>query len=67
MHSSRPSRIAPYPMMDMLGLGGRENNNDRHKLYSQSVVSDDNPPRENPPKRPSNSRQAQFSGSGFVV
>jgi hypothetical protein len=54
-------------MMDMLGLGRRENNNDRHKLYSQSVVSDDNPPRENPPKRPSNSRQAQFSGSGFVV
>jgi len=32
MHCSRLSRITPHPMMGMLGLDRRENNDSRHKL-----------------------------------
>jgi len=37
-------------MMDMLGLNRCENNDDRHKLSRLSVVSGDNPDRNNPRK-----------------
>jgi len=37
-------------MMDMLGLDRRENNDSRHKLSRLSVVSGDNPARDNPRK-----------------
>jgi len=37
-------------MIDMLGLDRRENNDSRHKLSRLSVVSGDNPARDNPRK-----------------
>jgi hypothetical protein len=37
MHSIRFSRITPHPMMYMLGPGGRENNDGRHKLPARAL------------------------------
>jgi hypothetical protein len=67
MHSSRLPRITPHSMMDMLGLDTCENNDGCHKLSCQSVVSGDNPARDNPPKQAINSRLAQIPGPGFVA
>jgi hypothetical protein len=43
MHSIRLLRITPHPMVYMLGPDRRENNDGRHKLSCQPVVSSDNP------------------------
>jgi hypothetical protein len=67
MHSNRLPWITPHPMMDMLGLDRREDNDSRHKLSRLSVVSGDNATRDNPRKRAFNSRLAQIDGPGFVA
>jgi hypothetical protein len=37
MHGSRLPQITPHPMVDMLGLAGQENNEGRHKLFSNPL------------------------------
>jgi hypothetical protein len=43
MHFIRLLRIAPHPMVYMLGPDQRENNDSGHKFSRRPVVSSDNP------------------------
>jgi hypothetical protein len=54
-------------MIDMLGLDRSENNDGRHKLSLVSVVSGDNPGRDNSRKRAVNSRPTQINSREFVA